>query len=46
MSSETKKLLKKLETKYHLARALGQKKKALNIWKLKTKVEISFLRKN
>ena len=46
MKPKIKELVKKLETKYHLARALGRKKEALSLWKLKTKLEINFLRKN
>ena len=46
MKPDTRELIKKLEAKYHLARALGQKDSAINLWKLKTKLEINFLRKN
>ena len=46
MKPEIRELVKKLETKYHLARALGQKDRAINLWKLKIKLETYFLRKN
>ena len=46
MKPEIRELIRKLETKYHLARALGQKDDAINLWKLKTKLEINFFRKN
>jgi len=46
MKTKTLKILEKIGDKYLIARASGQKQEALNLWKLKIKLETYLLRKN
>ena len=46
MNPKTAKIIQNIENQYLIARALGQKAKALRLWKLKTALEVAKIRLN
>jgi len=46
MNPKTAKIIKNLENQYLIARSLGQKAKALRLWKLKIALEATKIRLN